>query len=99
MAAGVGVRVDKELITFTADTHVDNLDAFYKIFRSMLLEPRWRQDDFDRLRDEAVNYLRVQLRSNNDEELGKELLYIALQSHHPFPPAIIEHPSSLHTLP
>src|SRR5258708_9132381 len=84
MAAGVGVRVDKELITFTADTHIDNLDAFYKIFRAMLLDPGWRQDDFDRLRDEAANYLRVQLRSNNDEELGKEVLYSLLYKNHPY---------------
>lgn len=84
MATNVGVNIDKELITFSADTHVDNLEAFYAIFRAMLLEPGWRKEDFDRLRDEAINYLRVELRSNNDEELGKEVLYTLLYKNHPY---------------
>lgn len=75
MAAGVSAQVDKEMITFSASTHRDNLEAFYKLFRSMLLDPGWRKDDFERLRDDQVNYLRVSLRGNNDEELGKEALY------------------------
>jgi zinc protease len=75
MAAGVSSQVDKEMTTFSGATHVDNLQAYYKLFRAMLLEPGWREDDFKRLRDAAVNYLKVSLRGNNDEELGKEVLY------------------------
>ncbi len=75
MATSVTSQVDKEMTVFSAATHVDNLEAFYKIFRAMLLEPGWRQEDFTRLRDDAVNFLRVTLRGNNDEELGKEMLY------------------------
>jgi zinc protease len=75
MAVSVSSQVDKEMTVFSATTHVDNLEAFYKIFRAMLLDPGWRQDDFTRLRDDAVNYLRVSLRGNNDEELAKEVLY------------------------
>jgi len=67
--------VDKEMTTFSGATHVDNLEAYYKLFRAMLLEPGWRAEDFRRLRDDAVNYLKVTLRGNNDEELGKEVLY------------------------
>jgi zinc protease len=74
MATSVGLTVDKELITFSADTHIDNLDGFYKIFRSMLLEPGWRDEDFRRLKDDAINALKVGLRGNNDEELAKEVL-------------------------
>src|SRR5688572_14542530 len=73
MAISAGSQVDKEMIVFSAETHVDNLDAFYKIFRGMLLDPGWRQEDLDRLRDDAINYLRVGLRGNNDEELAKEV--------------------------
>jgi hypothetical protein len=41
----------------------------------MLLEPGWREDDLKRLKDDMhVNYLRVTLRGNNDEELGKDVL-------------------------
>lgn len=36
MATSVTSQVDKEMITFSAATHVDNLEAFYKIFRAML---------------------------------------------------------------
>jgi zinc protease len=84
MATSVSQQVDKEMIAFSGTTHVDNLQAFYKIFRAMLLDPGWRQDDFNRLRDDAVNYLRVSLRGNNDEELGKEVLYNQIYAGHPY---------------
>lgn len=84
MATTVQDQTDKEMITFSAVTHRDNLEAFYKIFRSMILEPGWRVEDFNRLRDEHVNFLRVTLRQNNDEELGKEVLYLELYRNHPY---------------
>ena len=84
MSTSVSDKVDKEMTVFSATTHVDNLEAFYKLFRAMLLEPGWRKDDFERLRDDTVNYLRVSLRGNNDEELGKEVLYNELYAGHPY---------------
>jgi zinc protease len=84
MATSVESQVDKEMTVFAATTHVDNLEAFYKLFRAMLLEPGWRQEDFERLRDDAVNFLRVSLRGNNDEELGKEVLYNEIYAGHPY---------------
>lgn len=84
MAVSVSSQVDKEMIAFSATTHGDNREAFYKLFRSMLLDPGWRQDDFQRLRDDAVNFLRVSLRGNNDEELGKEALYNEIYAGHPY---------------
>jgi len=74
MAASVNAQVDKEMSTFYGATHVDNLPDYYKLLRAMLLDPGWRADDFARVKDEAVNSIRVGLRSN-DEELGKEVLY------------------------
>jgi zinc protease len=82
MATSVSSQVDKEMTVFSATTHVDNLEAFYRIFRAMLLDPGWRQDDFSRLRDDAINFLRVSLRGNNDEELGKEVLYNEIYAGH-----------------
>src|SRR6195256_692690 len=41
----------------------------------MLLEPGFREDDFKRLKEDAINYLKTSLRGGNDEELGKEVLY------------------------
>ncbi len=84
MASSIHFQVDKEMTTFTATTHLDNLEAFYAIFRQMLLEPGWRQEDLDRLRDQTINYLRVTLRENNEEELGKEVLYQELYAGHPY---------------
>jgi zinc protease len=84
MATSVASQTDKEMISFTAATHVDNLEAFYKIFRAMLLDPGWREDDFTRLRDDAINFLKVSLRGNNDEELGKEALYNLIYAGHPY---------------
>ena len=75
MATSVSVYSDKEMTTFVGATHLDNLDRFYGLMRDMILKPGWRTTDFERLRDDAVNDLRVSLRGNNDEELGKEELY------------------------
>jgi zinc protease len=74
MAASFNSQVDKEMTTFSGATHLDNLDAYYQIVRGILLQPGWREDDFARVKDDAINAIRTGLR-NNDEELGKEVLY------------------------
>ncbi len=84
MAASVGSQVDQEMTTFSGATHVDNLEAYYKLFRATLLDPGWREDDFKRLKDSAINSLRVGLRGNNDEELGKEMLLSELYRGTPY---------------
>jgi zinc protease len=75
MAASIQVYSDKEMTTFVGETHVDNLDKFYGLMRDAILHPGWRPEDFKRLKDATLNALRVNLRGNNDEELGKEELY------------------------
>lgn len=75
MATSVEVYSDKEMTTFVGETHADNLDKFYGLMRDMILHPGWRADDFERVRDDSVNALKVSLRGNNDEELAKEELY------------------------
>ena len=75
IAASFGSNADKEMTTFVGQTHVDNLPKYYGIVREMLLEPGFRADDFKRLKDELLNYLKTGLREGNDEELGKERLY------------------------
>jgi len=84
MATSVYSQTDKEMTVFAGTTHIDNLDTFYSVFRSMLLDPGWREDDFKRIKDDAINYLRVSLRGNNDEELGKEVLYSSLYAGTPY---------------
>ena len=72
------------MCTFGGATHVDNLDAYYKLLRGMLLTPGWREDDFRRVKDDAINAIKVGLRGNNDEELGKEVLYETLYQGTPY---------------
>jgi zinc protease len=84
MAASVHAYSDKEMTTFVGATHVDNLDRFYSILRDMILHPGWSPEDFTRVRDGAVNALRVGLRGNNEEELGKEELYNLIYAGYPY---------------
>lgn len=84
MATSFNWQVDKEMTVFSGTTHVDNLEKYYGIIREMLLEPGFREDDFTRLKTNAINFLRVSLRQGNDEELGKEQLYISIYGDHPY---------------
>jgi zinc protease len=84
MATSVEVYSDKEMTTFVGETHRDNLDKFYGLMRDMILNPGWRKDDFERVRDDSINALKVSLRGNNDEELGKEALYNVIYKGRPY---------------
>ena len=84
MASGLSFQVDKEMTTFSGATHVDNLDAYYKIVKGLLLDPGWREEDFRRVKDAAINAIKVGLRGNNDEELGKEVLYESIYQGSPY---------------
>ena len=84
MAASVEVYSDKEMTTFVGETHADNLDKFYGLMRDMILHPGWRADDFERVRDDSLNALKVSLRGNNDEELAKEELYNLIYENQPY---------------
>jgi zinc protease len=75
MAVAIAVSVDKEVVCFEAECHSDHIGPVYEIFREMLLEPGWREEDFDRVREDHINSIRVVLRGQNDEELAKEALY------------------------
>src|SRR3989475_10941299 len=84
MASSVNSQVDKEMTVFTGTTHIENLDRYYGLFKDMLLDPGFRPEDFKRLREDAINFLKVSLRESNDEELGKEDLYNVIYAGHPY---------------
>lgn len=84
MAAGFGYQVDKEMTTFVGATHADNLAKYYDLISQMLLDPGFREDDFKRIKQDAINSLKVGLRESNDEELGKERLYNIIYKNHPY---------------
>ncbi len=74
LAGRFDVQVDKEMATFTASVHRDNLPAFLDTVLPMLTDPGYRDEDFTRLRDQQKNELATDLRTQNEEELGKERL-------------------------
>ena len=84
MAASVGFQVDKEMSVFSGTIHRDNLDRYYPIFKEMLLDPGFREDDFNRLKTNQLNFLQKTLVSNMDEQFGKEILNLMLYNDHPY---------------
>ncbi len=50
----------------------------------MITQPRFAAEDFERLRNEALDYVTKFLRGNNDEELGKWTLQVELYQDHPY---------------
>ncbi|MGD0518423.1 MAG: pitrilysin family protein [Thermoguttaceae bacterium] len=55
--------------------HKDNLDRYYPLLMQAVMEPAFKQEDLDRLKSDAMNYLENTLRYSSDEELGKAVLY------------------------
>ena len=85
LASGLEAQVDKEMVKFAGTVHRDNLAQWHALVRELLLEPGFREDDFARLKQQQLNAIRVDLRSNNDEEFGKEALYEAVYGpQHPY---------------
>ena len=73
-AGSFGGRADKELTTFTGRIHKDNWHPFLHITLDQLVRPGFREEDFKRLKESQLTTLTQDLRSNNEEELGKERL-------------------------
>ncbi len=74
IAGSFGARTDKEMTVMTGVIHRDNWQRFLNIVLPQLLAPGWRAEDFERLKTRQQNALVQDLRSNNEEELGKERL-------------------------
>ena len=62
------------MTTFTGIIHRDHWSRFLSTVLPQLLDPGFRDEDFKRLKDAQLNALVQNLRSNNEEELGKERL-------------------------
>jgi zinc protease len=85
MAADFAAQLDKEITRFSGQVHKDMLDSWYKLVSGQLLTPGWREQDFTRVKTQLINQIRSNLVANNDEELGKELLYAELYGpDHPY---------------
>ena len=84
MASGFEAQVDQEITVFYGTVHVDHAVRFEALIFEILREPAFAPDDFERLREDQLNFLRVSLRGTNDEELAKEILYTRLYEGHPY---------------
>jgi zinc protease len=75
LAAPLNLQVDKDLVRIYGTVHRDNLQHWWAVVNEQITLPGLREEDFERLRGQQINNIRASLRANNDEELGKELLY------------------------
>jgi zinc protease len=75
LAAGFEASVDKEMTVITGAGHRDIVGTFYELFREAMLRPGFRQEDFERLRSQALTAIEKTLRYSSDEELGKAALF------------------------
>lgn len=82
IAGSFGAQLDKEMMSFSGRVHKDNVDKWYALVSQQLLNPGWREDDFKRLKKELIDGIKAGLKSSNDEELGKEVLYHKLYQGH-----------------
>jgi zinc protease len=84
MAAGYSVSVDKEMTVVRGQAHREVASRFYDLFTAAVLDPGFRQDDFERVKSDAINSIEKQLRYSSDEELGKATLYDAIFAGTPY---------------
>lgn len=74
IAGSFTAQVDREVTTFTGSVHRDNWERFLMVSLDQLLNPGFRPEDFTRVKTSLMNELVQDLRSDNEEELGKERL-------------------------
>ncbi|MEM1415768.1 MAG: pitrilysin family protein [Myxococcota bacterium] len=83
-AAELGAFTGRDATTFVGRVHRDHLEAFTALFLDVLLRPRFAEEDVERLRARQESALLLELRGNDDEELGKELLHQLVFEGHPY---------------
>ncbi len=74
--SGLGALVDKELTSFSLTAPKIKAGEALDLAVEQLLEPGYKDEDFQRLKAQQLNGLNVGLKASNDEELGK----LALES-------------------
>ncbi len=84
LAASFSAQVDKELVTLTGTFPRDAWERFADVALAQLVDPGFREEDFRRVKDDALNALVQDLRESNDEELGKERLQANLFANTPY---------------
>lgn len=65
LEARISVTVDREASAFSAEVSCDNLNAFYAVFKELLLSPGFRAEDLDPLKADRV--LRFEYPSDEED--------------------------------
>jgi zinc protease len=84
MAADIQYYGDKDAFVFTGTVHRDNLATFASLLAEQILTPRFSVEDFNRLKQDALDAITKTLRGNDDENLGKQALATVLYREHPY---------------
>jgi zinc protease len=84
MAAALGGVCHKEVAVFSGVVHKDMHRAYIPLALEMITAPRFDPQDFERLRNEALDYVTKSLRATDDESLGKWTLQVDLYKDHPY---------------
>lgn len=75
LAAGFSINVSREIAVYTGRVHKDNLAAYLELFTQQIEQPAFNEDDFNRIKTDAINFISKNLKYSSDEELGKAALY------------------------
>lgn len=73
-AAQFGGSCDKEVSNFTFEVPADHLENFYSIVKGLMLNPSFKEEDFERVKSNQQNYVDQLIRQSSDEEYGKKYL-------------------------
>ncbi|WP_395376655.1 insulinase family protein [Marinicella sp. W31] len=98
MAAYFYAQVDKEMISMSGRVHKDKVSEYLDLILDSLLNPGFRDEDFKRLKTQQINSIQTDLKANNDEELGKEVLYEKLYAGHAYGSLNLGHVKDLESI-
>ncbi|TAH42401.1 MAG: insulinase family protein [Bacteroidetes bacterium] len=73
-SASYGSSCDKEVSNFYFEVPADYLNEFYPILKDLMLNPSFKEDDFERVKSNQQNYVDQLIRQSSDEEYGKKYL-------------------------
>jgi zinc protease len=81
----IGLSVDKEISVFSGTVRAGDQETFYSVLRECLLEPGFREEDFQRIKSGQLAELERDLPgSGNDDRLADEILNLMMYDGHPY---------------
>lgn len=84
LGAKISVTVDKEASAFSAEVSRDNLNAFYAIFKEMLLSPGFQAEDLDPLKADRILRFEYPSEAEDVRAFGRAALDCLIYEGHPY---------------